>query len=180
MRWFLTAILLGVISPVFSQQYQTKKGEVTFLSQAALNEFEGKSSSLQGLIDLDQNLLDFYLDLNTLDTGIGLRDKHMRENYLETEEFPFAEFTGKLSAVQKPEPGKVQQVTAIGKFKLHGVERAVTVKGTLNPQANGSLLLEAKFSIVLSDYQIEIPKLVFYELAPEQQVSLKATLTPKK
>jgi polyisoprenoid-binding protein YceI len=180
MKWFLTAILLGVISPAYAQQYLTKNGEVVFLSQASLSEFEGKSNSLQGLIDLDKNLLDFYLDLNTLDTGIGLRDKHMRENYLETEEFPFAEFTGKLSAVQKPEPGKVQQVTAIGKFKLHGVERDITVKGTLSPQANGSLILEAKFSVLLRDYQIEVPKLVFYELAPEQQVSIKATLTTKK
>ena len=179
-KWFMTAILFGIISPAFAQQFLTKNGEVVFLSQASLSEFEGKSRSLQGLIDYDKNLLDFYLDLNTLDTGIGLRDKHMRENYLETDEFPFAEFTGKLSALAKPTPGQVQQVTAEGKFKLHGVEREVRVKGSLTPQANGSMVLEAKFSILLSDYQIEIPKLVFYELAPEQQVSIKATLTPKK
>ncbi len=180
MRILLFLAFFLVWFPALSQQYLTKNGSVVFLSQASLSEFEGKSTSLQGLIDYDKNLLDFYLDLNTLDTGIGLRDKHMRENYLETADFPFAEFTGKLANLQNPEPGKVQQVTAVGKFKLHGVEREVTVKGTLSPQSNGSLLLDAKFVILLSDYKIEIPKLVFYELAPEQQVSLKATLTPKK
>ncbi len=180
MRWLLTAILFGIMGQAFGQQYLTKNGEVTFLSQAALNEFEGKSNSLNGLIDLDKNLLDFYLDLNTLDTGIGLRDKHMRENYLETDEFPFAEFTGKLNPAPNLNSGQAQQVTARGKFKLHGVERDVNITGTLKPQSNGSLLLEAKFSVLLSDYQIEIPKLVFYELAPEQQITLKATLTTKK
>ena len=180
MRWLLTAILFGIMGQAFGQQYLTKNGEVTFLSQAALNEFEGKSNSLNGLIDLDKNLLDFYLDLNTLDTGIGLRDKHMRENYLETDEFPFAEFTGSLNPSPNLNSGQAQQVTALGKFKLHGVEREVTITGTLKPQSNGSLLLEAKFSVLLSDYQIEIPKLVFYELAPEQQITLKATLTTKK
>lgn len=180
MRILLFLAFFLVCIPVDGQQYLTKNGSVVFLSQASLSEFEGKSTSLQGLIDYDKNLLDFYLDLNTLDTGIGLRDKHMRENYLETADFPFAEFTGKLSDLQKPVSGKVQQVTALGKFKLHGVEREITVNGTLTPQSNGSLVLDAKFVILLSDYKIEIPKLVFYELAPEQQVSLKATLTPKK
>lgn len=175
---FFAFFLVGV--PGIGQQYLTKNGSVVFLSQASLSEFEGKSISLQGLVDYDKNLLDFYLDLNTLDTGIGLRDKHMRENYLETADFPFAEFTGKLADLQKPQSGKVQGVTALGKFKLHGVEREITVKGTLTPQANGSLILDAKFVILLSDYKIDIPKLVFYELAPEQQVSIKATLTPKK
>lgn len=180
MRFFLVFLLAFLPELGFAQEYLTKNGEVTFLSKASLNEFEGKSKSLQGLIDLDKNLLDFYLDLNTLDTGIGLRDKHMRENYLETEKFPFAEFTGKLSSVQKPVPGQTQQVTAVGKFKIHGVERDITVKGSLLPQSNGSLVLDAKFTILLSDYKIEIPKLVFYELAPEQEVTLKATLNPKK
>ena len=180
MRFFLVFLLAFLPAFGFAQEYLTKNGEVTFLSKASLSEFEGKSKSLQGLIDLDKNLLDFYLDLNTLDTGIGLRDKHMRENYLETEKFPFAEFTGKLSSVQKPVPGQSQQVTAVGKFKIHGVERDITVKGNLLPQSNGSLVLEAKFTVLLSDYKIEIPKLVFYELAPEQEVTLKATLNPKK
>jgi hypothetical protein len=64
----------------FGQEYLTTKGQVTFLSKAPLNEFEGKSSSLNGLVNLETNLLDFFVDLNTLKTGIGLRDSHMREN----------------------------------------------------------------------------------------------------
>lgn len=67
-----------------SQVFVTENGSVEFLSKAPLNEFTGKSSNLNGLVDLDKNLLDFYVDLNTLNTGIGLRDRHMRENYLET------------------------------------------------------------------------------------------------
>ena len=35
-------------------------------------------------------------------------------------------------------------------------------------------------AVAINDYKIDIPKLVFYELAAEQQVSIEATLNPKK
>lgn len=163
-----------------AQSYLTESGYVNFLSKASLNEFNGESEKLNGLIDLSQNLLDFYVDLNTLDTGIGLRNKHMRDNYLETEKYPFAEFTGKISSVPTLNSGTKTPVTAIGTFKIHGVEREIEVKGTLMKNSKGELELEGAFDVLLSDYKIEIPKLVFYELAEKQEVTIKATLKPKK
>jgi polyisoprenoid-binding protein YceI len=175
---FLLALSLS--SGVFGQEYLTKNGKVKFLSKAALNEFEGKSAVLNGLIDLDKNLLDFFVDLNTLKTGIGLRDSHMRENYLETDKFPFAEFTGKINGTPQLAIGQKVHVKAIGTFKIHGVERQIEVSGFLTKLQNGKIELETNFTILLSDYKIPIPKLVFYELAEEQQVTIKATLTQKK
>lgn len=164
----------------FGQEYLTTKGEVIFLSKAPLNEFEGKSSSLNGLVNLETNVLDFFVDLNTLKTGIGLRDSHMRENYLETDQFPFAEFTGKL--VQQPTLilGTKTPVKALGKFKIHGIEREIEVPGFLTLAQNGRIELDASFEILLSDFEIALPKLVFYELAEEQKVTINAILTQKK
>jgi polyisoprenoid-binding protein YceI len=161
------------------QEYLTKAGKVVFLSKAPLSEFTGESQLLQGLVDVEKNLLDFYVDLNTLKTGINLRDKHMRENYLETEKFPFAEFTGKIENLPLLNTNW-SDVMAKGKFKIHGIEREITVPGQLRKLANGNIELKASFRIKLSDYQIEIPKLVFYELAEEQQVTIEAILSPEK
>lgn len=163
-----------------AQSFLTESGNVNFLSKAPLSEFNGVSDKLNGLVDLSQNLLDFYIDLNTLDTGIGLRDKHMRDNYLETDKYPYAEFTGKMSPVPNLVPGSKSRVTALGKFKIHGVERQVEVKGTLSKNTKGELELEAGFEVLLSDYKIPVPKLVFYELAESQTITIKATLKPKK
>lgn len=171
--FFLSFAALG-------QEYLTDNGEVVFLSKAPLNEFEGKSSSLNGLINLETNLLDFFVDLNTIKTGIGLRDSHMRENYLETDQFPFAEFTGKLSVLPTLVMDSKTPVKAKGKFKIHGIEREIEVSGFLTLLSNGKMELDASFEILLSDYEIPLPKLVFYELAEEQKVTIKARLTPKK
>lgn len=173
-------ILFFLSFQAFSQEYLTTKGDVIFLSKAPLNEFEGKSSLLNGLVNLETNVLDFFVDLNTLKTGIGLRDSHMRENYLETDQFPFAEFTGKL--VQQPTliVGSKTPVKAVGKFKIHDIEREIEVPGFLTLAQNGKIELEACFEILLSDYKIALPKLVFYELAEEQKVTINAILTQKK
>ncbi|MFC3881051.1 YceI family protein [Algoriphagus namhaensis] len=176
----LVLFLFLVASPVFAQKYVTEKGQTIFISEAPLSSFEGVSKNLNGLIDLDQNLLDFYLDLNTLETGIGLRDRHMRENYLETEQFPFAEFTGKLQLLPDLKLNAPVEVKAIGTFKIHGVEKEIEVFGTLTKVAENQVQLDASFEVLLSDYSIPLPKLVFYELAENQKVTLNAILTQKK
>lgn len=172
--WFLLA--LTIPGKVQSQVFKTEKGNVEFLSKAPLNEFTGKSSDLNGLVDLEKNLLNFFIDLNTLNTGIGLRDRHMRENYLETKKYPYAEFTGKIDPQINLSIGQSIPVTAKGKFKIHGVEREIEVPGKLTSVSDSELQLEAKFTVLLSDYKIDIPSVVFYELAEDQIVSIKAIL----
>ncbi|MCS4433046.1 YceI family protein [Aquiflexum gelatinilyticum] len=159
-----------------TQGFKTESGSVEFLSKASLNEFTGVSSSLNGLMDLDKNLLDFFVDLNTLKTGIGLRDRHMRENYLETKKFPFAEFTGKIETLPTLIKGQSREVLAKGKFKIHGVEREIEVPGKLTMISDNELKLEAQFKVLLSDYKIDIPTVVFYELSEEQVVTIQAVL----
>ncbi|EIM76466.1 hypothetical protein A3SI_09712 [Nitritalea halalkaliphila LW7] len=175
--FLLLLFLICMPDGVLAQGFQTEKGDVVFLSKASLRDFEGKSSQLHGLVDLDKNLLDFYLDLNTLKTGISLRDRHMRDNYLETKKYPFAEFTGKIKEDVKDLPvGQSKKVTAVGKFKIHGVERQIEVPGQLKRVSNSEMELEAEFRVLLSDHKISIPTVVFYELAEEQIVQIKAKL----
>lgn len=174
--WYLFFLIFVFPLKVYCQEYKTETGKVEFLSKASLNEFTGKSSNLNGLVDLDKNMLDFYVDLNTLDTGIGLRDRHMRENYLETKKYPYAEFTGKIAPEINLSKGESRTVTAKGKFKIHGVEKEIEVSGRLSVMSDTELRLEAEFTIMLSDFNIDIPKVVFYELAEEQLVTIKAIL----
>jgi polyisoprenoid-binding protein YceI len=176
--WF--PLMLTISGNVQSQVFKTEKGNVEFLSKAPLSEFTGKSSDLNGLVDLDKNILDFFIDLNTLKTGIGLRDRHMRENYLETKKYPFAEFTGKIDSPPNLIAGQSKSVTAKGKFKIHGVERDIEVPGKLTAVSDSELQLEASFKVLLSDYNIDIPSVVFYELAEDQIVSINAILKKEK
>ena len=171
---FLTGILPG-LSGVMAQPYLTESGYAEFESRAPLLTFKGTSDHLNGLIDLEKNMIDFYLDLNTIDTGIRLRNRHMRDSYLETGKYPYAEFTGRLTTLFDPDRSGLQDVIAEGTFQIHGVEREIRVEGTLEVTDAG-LLLNAGWSVKLADYNIDRPRVVFYELADEQRVTIRAEL----
>lgn len=74
-------------------------------------------------MDLGKNMSDFYTDLSTINTGLGLRDRHMRENYLETKKYPSVEFVGKIKENVVLTKGKKKIAIAIGNFKIHDVEK---------------------------------------------------------
>jgi len=177
LRYTIYGLLLFVCGAksVSAQQFMADNGYVEFVSTAPLLEFKGVSDNLTGLIDLDTKMVDFYVDLNTLETGIRRRDRDMRNSYLETDKFPFAEFTGELISEFDPDLAETQKALVSGTFKIHGVERTIEVEGTLTP-SRGSLKLEASWVVLLEDYNIDRPRVLFYELAEEQTVNISIQL----
>lgn len=180
LRLVLTVIaILTVTVRGQSQQYLTQNGAVTFISRAPMLEFEGKSSNLVGLVNATIDSVDFYIDLNTLDTGIELRNRHMRDSYLETAKFPFAEFTGSFSPSIDFSSNAEQNVTATGMFTIHGVSKRMDISGTITALDENRIQLIAEWTVNLSDFNIQIPRVVFYELSEVQTVQINAKLTKR-
>jgi len=181
---FISTALVG--SWVFvpesrAQQYVSTEGYVEFVSTAPLLEFKGVSNDLHGLIDLGENLVDFFVDLNTLETGIRRRDRDMRNSYLETNRYPFAEFTGQIvSGIEQLRRRNVPvEVTASGSFTMRQISHDITVEGTMSETEGGGLLLEASWVIRLKDYNIDRPSVLFYELADEQTINIRINLSER-
>lgn len=173
---FITCALFLLLSDKSAaQSFMANDGYVEFVSTAPLLEFKGVSENLTGLIDLETMMIDFYVDLNTLETGIRRRDRDMRSSYLETDKFPFAEFSGKLMSEFDPNLTAEQEVKATGTFRIHGVKKEIDVVGTLTPNGN-ALQLNASWVVLLEDYNIARPKVLFYELAEEQTVNISIQL----
>ena len=172
----LVAGFLFISDSTTAQSYYAENGKVIFLSKVPLHNFNGTSQNLVGLINLDKSLVDFYLDLETLDTGNGKRDKDMKLT-LDTDEFPFAEFYGTLSSpfeVNNPEP---QIAIAKGDFKIHGETKEVEVEGTLQMTDEG-LLLKASWILNLDDYNIKPPRLLIVKVDEIQEIEIEILLTP--
>ena len=99
------------------------------------------------------------VDLRTLATGIGLRDQHMRENYLEVGKGPGFD-TATLSEIvlngftaDMPE-GKG---SFTGVLALHGVSKAVTGPVEVR-RPDAGLRVKASFPVELADYGIRKPR----------------------
>lgn len=172
-----------------AQEFQVnleREREVRFVSDAPLDDFEGVTSRIDGFLYLagdglggetDLALSQFYfeVDLASIDTGIGLRNRHMRENYLETDQYPFASFQGKVTKLQADEAGF--SATAQGVLSIHGVERQRSIDCT-GAQEGGALRVRCAFQVVLSDHDIPIPKLMFMKIEEVVDLTLDFFLNP--
>ena len=173
----LAVLAFGLAAaPVYAQAFKTETGHAEFTSSVPLHTFTGTSDHLVGLIDLDESTVDFYIDLTTLETGIGKRDKDMRET-LETDEYPFAEFFGKLVSEFDPSSSAPQPATVRGDFTIHGVTREVEITGTLQ-KTDGGLKVEAGWELNLEDYDIEPPSLLIVKVDEVQKIRIEALLKP--
>lgn len=180
MKKILLLAFFTILLPylAFPQSYYAENGFAGFRSNTPSLSFNGTTKSLIGKIDLSKNTVDFYFDLLTLKTGIGKRDRDMYE-LLETEKYPFAEFFGKLISDFDPENPEEQEVTVKGNFKVHGVEREITVDGTMQKTDKG-LHIEAQWVLTLTDYDIEPPSLLSYKVSNDLNIGIEITLKPEK
>lgn len=180
--FYILLLLLMQFSPLErvteNVVYMTESGYVEFESSVPLHSFSGESEYLTGMIDPAENLVDFYLDLNTLKTGIDRRDRDMYRT-LNVDEYPFAEFTGSLKSMFDMDSSEKQRVTVKGEFTIRGVTRKVKIDG--NIQVSGDeLILEASWTLRLDVYDIEPPGILFYRVDEEQKIRIEATLKPRE
>lgn len=161
---------------LLGQTYMTKSGHAEFDSSVPLHSFTGESDHLVGRINLDDSTVDFYLDVNTLETGISKRDKDMLET-LNAEEYPFAEFFGKLQSPFDPSKNGTQEVTVQGEFTVHGNTRDIKINGTIEKTPKG-LQVKAAWTLNITDYNIEPPGILFYRVSEEIDIRIDALLKP--
>jgi polyisoprenoid-binding protein YceI len=183
------AILVLILAAAASADTWTVTGdsEVVFTSKAPMESFDGRTDQVQGHIAIDPGDLSSPLDLRiavdlaSLDTGIGMRNTHMRERHLETDQYPEAVFTaGEIRTMSLPEltVGEPVVLLVSGQFDLHGVTRPLEIPANVNLAADGTLTVACEFQVKLSDHDIDRPKFLVMKLADEQQV--KVTLTARK
>lgn len=170
----LFLIIILVPAWACAQTYQTDNGHAEFHSSVPLHVFTGESGYLTGMIDFDENLVDFYLDLSTLKTGNSRRDRDMYRT-LNIEEFPFAEFTGTLEHTLDLQSDEEQPVSVNGELTLHGITVEKRVDGTIQRQGD-ALLLKAEWVQDITDHNIEPPGILFYRVRDEMDVRLEARL----
>lgn len=160
---------------------------VLFRSKAPLETIEGTTRSVSGRIEADLESLGdsatfvVEVDLASIDTGIDLRNRHMRENHLHTDRFPAAIFRGGSIRGAPPAaipPGGKASFTLAGEFTLHGVTRPLVVPIEIARSRSDSLTIQASFDVLLSDFQIPRPEFLVMRLDEKQRLEIRLAATP--
>ncbi len=109
------------------------------------------------------------VDLNKLETGIGLRDQHAKDA-LDVEHFPKAIFKIKsLKGLKFLEANKNYKATAVGDFTLKGVTKAL--EAPIDLKFDGAnLSVSTAFNVAIADHKIDI-------LGADPNVDVKVNFT---
>jgi polyisoprenoid-binding protein YceI len=115
---------------------------------------EGVTQEL--LLTKQEGNLVFRVPLAGLDTGIGLRNRHMR-GYLDVTHFPDAELHVTRKGVAFPSPGKTVESDTRGTFTLHGISRPCSIHYRVEQGQPGEYRVHGTTRIDIRDFGIEVP-----------------------
>jgi polyisoprenoid-binding protein YceI len=173
-------LVLTLAHRSIAQQVLTSKSTfIKFESKTPVRNIEAENTASTTLINLATNDVAVRIPIKSFNFPNKLMQEHFNENYMDSEKIPFASYKGKISEkIDINKDGKYP-VTAVGKINIHGVERDQTLKGTATV-ANKTLVIDTAFEVSLAAHKIEIPKIVFVEIAENVKVSCKFTYVEKK
>jgi polyisoprenoid-binding protein YceI len=145
--------------------------QITFASSTPLEDFTGSANSISGEVAFSQSDFSkslkgtFTVKVNSINTGIGLRNKHLRsKDWLDEQKFPDITFVlNSINDLKQISDNKLS-FKAIGNFTLRGKQKEIIadVESVLlaeneqtKKRAPGDLFgLTAKFVINLSDFGV--------------------------
>lgn len=157
-------LLIFITSSLFAATtLETKPtdGKVEFdaVGRPSLLKIKGTGEGAVAKLNIEGGKLngEIKFNLNTLVTGIELRDEHMKNKYLEVVQYPEAVLTFKdflLPSAWSIKSPRIINSSFKGTLKLHGVEKELTGNFSIE---NNQFQSSAKFDVKLSDFKIVIP-----------------------
>lgn len=181
-RSFIVLVIcfVGLVAfQVAKNLFHATEGKISFRSEAPMELIKASSNSLVGLMDTVKKNFSFKVPISSFE-GFNSRTQreHFNENYMQTEQYPEASFKGKLIEDIDFSKDGTYTVRAKGILNIHGVEKERILKSDLTVK-NNIISLHSNFTVLLSDHNIPIPKVVHQKLANEIKVEVNTILQPR-
>ncbi|MGH9423386.1 MAG: YceI family protein, partial [Thermoanaerobaculia bacterium] len=174
-------ILATVSLHAGSRSYTIAKGGnnvAEFHAEDTYDAFDGRTSDVTGTIVADPaspagSSVDITINVDSLNTGNSLRNKEMRERYLETTKFGTASF--KSASVTGPAsiaPNQPADINVTGDITVHGVTRRMTIPVRVVLIPDGRIHATSNFKIHMPDFGISVPHNILVTVNDEVPVRL--------
>ncbi len=175
----MSATLAWSSVPKWNARVDASQGEVEFVAigRPSALKIRGKTGAPKGEVRIENGKASgaFVLSLTALDTGINLRNQHMKEKYLEVGKFPEAKLL--IESVDLPSDisageGSRDGLPFLGVLTLHGVQKPVAGSAKVE-RRQSSVEVEAQFGIKLSDFGVTTPSYAGITVAEDVQVKVR-------
>jgi hypothetical protein len=175
---FISVILLAWMSIIQAGQdiYTCKNAKINLYSSAPIEDIEANSNAGVSVYNATTGELDFSLPIRSLHFPKALMESHFNEDYMESDKYPKATFKGKLQEHPDLTKDGSYPISVTGELSVHGVNQMRTITGNLKIN-NGVLTMTSEFMVKCADHHIEIPQIVFHNIAQSIRIRVDATYT---
>jgi polyisoprenoid-binding protein YceI len=160
------------------QLYTTRSGFVGFYSKTALEDIKAENNQVYAIIDPAKQNLAFQLLCKGFVFPKELMQEHFNENYVESDKYPKATFSGNYTGDVQVSKDGVYKVTVKGNLTLHNTTKAIETPATIEVKS-GHLLGQAEFKVKPEDFNINIPSLVRDKIDKEMTVKVNIDCASK-
>lgn len=171
-------ILIVSVFTAHAQKYASEKSLVTFFSEAPVENIAAENKKSSALLDLSTRQVAFSIPIIDFQFERHLMQEHFNEKYMDTEKYPKATFQGSVINVNQNGKGQ-QNVSAKGRLTIHGVTKEVEIPGSLEITGDSKVVIKSTFKVLLKDYNISIPQILWQNIAEEIEVKVDFTFKPK-
>lgn len=172
---FLLVFLAG--SYTFSQRYMAEKGMISFFSDAPVEDITATNNNVTSIFTASTGAIAFSVPIGDFEFDKKLMKEHFNDKYMESNRFPRSTFAGVISGYSMGTAG-VQRVRAQGKLTIHGIVKEIDVPGSFEV-SNGAVQMKTRFNVLIADYGIKVPQLLFQNISDEIQVTVDLKYNPK-
>ena len=169
MRFIYLFILL--YCSINAKNYKIDSSLVTYFGNHVLHKWEGSTSDVQGVVLFNevknQYECNISIPLSTFSSGNDSRDSNMLI-YCKAFDFPNISFQSTSIKVKK------SRLEIEGKIEFAGEEKEIKTNAKLNRLDNNLFAIDGELDILLSEFKVERPSLLFVEI--EDLVKIKYSI----
>jgi hypothetical protein len=182
-RYLLSLLVFLSISSLFAQGgnvFSTTSGKISFQSDAPFELIKASSKEVKGLLDPAKKTFAFKVRMESFQGfNSPLQKEHFNENYVESNKYPDASFSGKIIEDTDLTKDGNYTIRAKGNFIVHGISQERIIKSDMIVK-EGKINVHSAFTVILTDHNIPIPKVVKDKLADEIKVDVTCLLEARK
>ncbi|MGY4385005.1 hypothetical protein ACVWYN_002041 [Pedobacter sp. UYP24] len=180
MKLTLTLFLICLVNQSLKAQHilVSKNAAISFYSNTVLEDIEAKSTTASSALDTKTGELIFKVSNTSFQFRKKLMQEHFNENYMESERYPLSEFKGKIIGDCNLNINGTYNVKVEGMLLIHGVSKSYTTVAELIVN-NEKITASTIFRVRIADHKIQIPSLVFKNIAEFVDVKIMALYQPK-
>jgi len=129
---------VGALNAMDLQADSSKLSFVTIKNDAVAEVMS--FSELSGKVDPATGAAEINVDLKSVVSGVGIRDKRLREQLFETDRFPVAKYTTNIDMAQlnKLQVGEQLTTSLTGDLSMHGASAALNFDVVISKRSDGA------------------------------------------